>query len=424
MKKVVLKPTKVNGDIMVPPSKSFAHRAIICAALSEGKSKIGNIDYSVDINSTIDLMRAMGAEIETKEDNVIVNGFDKVNLTEEVLNCNESGSTIRFLIPVAITQPNKVTFTGKGKLITRPQTVYYNIFDKQGIKYETTDGHLPLTIDGVLKSGKFEIPGDISSQFISGLLFSLPKLEGNSEININGVFESKSYVDLTLDMLKRFGIEIEVSENQFKVKGNQTYKNNNYNVEGDFSQAAFWIVAGLIGEKVVLKGMNKDSLQGDKAVLDIVERMGGKLDIKDDEIVVYPSKTKGTVIDVSQCPDIGPILAVLGSLSEGETRIINAARLRIKECDRITATVSELSKLGADIREEGDSIIIQGKPMLKGTVTDSWNDHRIAMSMAVASIRCEGEVTVNNSTCVKKSYPGFWKDFAKMGGNVDEYELG
>ncbi|TDT71766.1 3-phosphoshikimate 1-carboxyvinyltransferase [Hypnocyclicus thermotrophus] len=428
MKKVIINPEKNNikGEIVIPPSKSYAHRAIICASLAKGRSIIENIDYSVDINSTIEIMTKMGAKIEKNGSVLTIDGTDNIKITDIDLNCNESGSTIRFLIPLALARYNRAKFLGKGKLITRPLDVYYNIFEKQGIKYETDNGKLPLFVEGELKPDTFIIPGNISSQFISGLMFTLPLLNGDSIIKIKGNLESKAYVDLTLDMLNRFGIEIENRDYQnFYIKGNQKYKAQNYRVEGDFSQAAFWIVAGLIGENpITLKGMNINSLQGDKEILNIAKRMGGQLDIKEEEIIVYPSKTKGIKIDVSQCPDIGPILSVLGSVSEGETNIVNAERLRIKECDRITASVSELAKLGANIQEIEDSIKIIGVERLSGNKTDSWNDHRIAMSLAIASIKIDGEIEINNSECVKKSYPSFWKEFTKIGGHLNECNVG
>ncbi|MBZ4683662.1 MAG: 3-phosphoshikimate 1-carboxyvinyltransferase [Fusobacteriaceae bacterium] len=428
MKKVIINPEKNNikGEIVIPPSKSYAHRAIICASLAKGRSIITNIDYSVDINSTIEIMTKMGAKIEKDRSTLIIDGTDNINITDIDLNCNESGSTIRFLIPLALARYNKARFLGKGKLVTRPLDVYYKIFEKQGIKYETDNNKLPLLVEGVLKPDTFVIPGNISSQFISGLMFTAPLLDGDSIIKIEGNLESKAYVDLTLDMLNRFGITVENKDYQeFIIKGNQKYVAQDYRVEGDFSQAAFWVVAGLIGKNsITLKGMNINSLQGDKAILDIAQNMGGKLDIKEEEIVVYPSKTKGIEIDVSQCPDIGPILSVLGSVSEGETNIVNAERLRIKECDRITASVSELKKVGANIEEVGDSIKILGVDRLKGNKTDSWNDHRIAMSLAISSLRMDGELEINNSECIRKSYPSFWKEFAKIGGDVNECELG
>ena len=427
--KIKIRPGKLNGTIEIPPSKSYSHRAVIAAALAENgkKSKIDNLKFSVDITTTTDIMENWGAEIERFESALeIIGNGGKVVPSDKYVQCNESGSTIRFLIPVGITSENELVFDGKGKLVDRPLDSYYKIFKEQGLKYETIGGKLPLTVNGKLKSGNYEIDGNISSQFITGLLYALPLLEGDSKLIINKNLESKGYVDLTLEILKLAGIEIVNNDyKSFDIRGNQTYKPFNYTVEGDYSQVAFWIVAGIISanrdNEVKCLHVNKNSLQGDREIIEIVTRMGAKLEIFDDYVIVKPSKTKGTVIDISQCPDIGPVLTVLAALSEGETRIINGKRLRIKESDRITSIKTELNKLGGNVSEEGDSLIIQGVEEFRGGVTvNAWNDHRIAMSLAVASTRCEEEIILEEAESVRKSYPHFWDDFVKMGGEIEK----
>ena len=429
--KIKIKPGNLKGTIEIPPSKSYSHRAVIAAALAENgkKSKIDNLKFSVDITTTTDIMENWGAEIERFESALeIIGNGGKVVPRDKYVQCNESGSTIRFLIPVGITRENELIFDGKGKLVDRPLDSYYKIFEEQGLKYETTGSKLPLTVNGKLKAGNYEIDGNISSQFITGLLYALPLLEGDSKLIINKNLESKGYVDLTLEILKLAGIEIvNNGYKSFDIKGNQTYKPFNYTVEGDYSQVAFWIVAGIISanrdNEVKCLHVNKNSLQGDREIIEIVTRMGANLEIFDDYVIVKPSKTKGTVIDISQCPDIGPILTVLAALSEGETRIINGERLRIKESDRITSIKTELNKLGGNVAEEGDSLIIQGVDGFTGGVTVSaWNDHRIAMSLAVASTRCEKEIILEEAESVRKSYPHFWDDFVKMGGEIEVIE--
>ena len=429
--KIKIRPGKLNGTIEIPPSKSYSHRAVIAAALAENgkKSKIDNLKFSVDITTTTDIMENWGAEIERFESALeIIGNGGKVAPRDKYVQCNESGSTIRFLIPVGITSKNELVFDGKGKLVDRPLDSYYRIFDKQGLKYETTGGKLPLTVNGKLKPGNYEIDGNISSQFITGLLYALPLLDGDSKLTINKNLESKGYIDLTLEILKLAGIEIVNNDyKSFDIRGNQIYKPFDYTVEGDYSQVAFWIVAGIISankdNEVKCLHVNKNSLQGDKEIIEIVERMGANLEILDDYVIVKPSKTKGTVIDISQCPDIAPILTVLAALSEGETRIINGERLRIKESDRITSIKTELNKLGANVAEEGDSLIIQGVEGFAGGVTvNAWNDHRIAMSLAIASTRCEKEIILEEAESVRKSYPHFWDDFVKMGGEIEVIE--
>ena len=427
--KIKIRPGNLKGTIEIPPSKSYSHRAVIAAALAENgkKSKIDNLKFSVDITTTTDIMENWGAEIERFESALeIIGNGGKVAPRDKYVQCNESGSTIRFLIPVGITSENELVFDGKGKLVDRPLDSYYKIFKEQGLKYETIGGKLPLTVNGKLKSGNYEIDGNISSQFITGLLYALPLLEGDSKLIINKNLESKGYVDLTLEILKLAGIEIVNNDyKSFDIRGNQTYKPFNYTVEGDYSQVAFWIVAGIISanrdNEVKCLHVNKNSLQGDREIIEIVTRMGANLEIFDDYVIVKPSKTKGTVIDISQCPDIGPVLTVLAALSEGETRIINGKRLRIKESDRITSIKTELNKLGGNVSEEGDSLIIQGVEEFRGGVTvNAWNDHRIAMSLAVASTRCEEEIILEEAESVRKSYPHFWDDFVKMGGEIEK----
>ena len=429
--KIKIRPGKLNGTIEIPPSKSYSHRAVIAAALAENgkKSKIDNLKFSVDITTTTDIMENWGAKIKRFESALEIIGNDgKVVPKDKYVQCNESGSTIRFLIPIGITDENELIFDGKGKLVDRPLDSYYRIFDKQGIFYKNENGKLPLTVNGKLKAGNYEIDGNISSQFITGLLYALPLLDGDSKLTINKNLESKGYIDLTLEILKLAGIEI-VNNNykSFDIKGNQIYKPFDYTVEGDYSQVAFWIVAGIISankdNEVKCLHVNKNSLQGDREIIEIVQRMGANLEIFDDYVLVKPSKTQGTVIDISQCPDIGPILTVLAALSEGETRIINGERLRIKESDRITSIKTELNKLGANVAEEGDSLIIQGVEGFAGGVTvNAWNDHRIAMSLAIASTRCEKEIILEEAESVRKSYPHFWDDFVRMGGEIEVVE--
>lgn len=404
--KIKIKPSILNGKIEIPPSKSYSHRAVIAAALAESgkKSKIDNLKFSVDITTTTDIMENWGAKIKRFESALEIIGNDgKVVPKDKYVQCNESGSTIRFLIPIGITDENELIFDGKGKLVDRPLDSYYRIFDKQGILYKNENGKLPLTVNGKLKAGNYEIDGNISSQFITGLLYALPLLDGDSKLTINKNLESKGYIDLTLEILKLAGIEIVNNDyKSFDIRGNQIYKPFDYTVEGDYSQVAFWIVAGIISankdNEVKCLHVNKNSLQGDREIIEIVERMGANIEIFDNYVLVKPSKTKGTVIDISQCPDIAPILTVLAALSEGETRIINGERLRIKESDRITSIKTELNKLGANVAEEGDSLIIQGVEGFKGGVTvNAWNDHRIAMSLAIASTRCEKEIILEEA---------------------------
>ncbi|WP_416175560.1 3-phosphoshikimate 1-carboxyvinyltransferase [Clostridium sp.] len=421
MKTVKIIPNAFKGKIKVPSSKSFCHRSIICSSLAKGRSEIKNIYFSRDIAATIEAMRSLGAKIEVYKDSVIVNGADRITLKNDSIFCGESGSTIRFIIPIIATLGKKAVLSGQGKLIERPLDVYYKIFEEQGIYYKNSDGKLPLEINGKLKPGKYMIRGDISSQFITGLLFALPLLKDDSQIEITTTLESKPYVDMTLDIIRKFGIIVEnIDYKKFIIPGNQSYKSFNYTVEADFSQAAFLLAMGLLGERVSCEGMNINSCQGDRVIVDLLKKMGADIKIEGDSIISTKSQTKGIVIDASQCPDLVPIIAAVASVSCGTTEIINAARLRIKESDRLTAISSQLNKIGASVYEKSDGLVIKGKKSLEGGEVSSFNDHRIAMSLAAVSSMCKNALIINGADCVNKSYPDFWRDFVSLGGNIEE----
>lgn len=425
MKEVTIIPKRLGGSLKIPPSKSMAHRAIICAGLSKGNSIIENIEYSDDIIATINAMRALGVNIIEDKDRLIINGENIFSNDSRVIDCNESGSTLRFLMPIALIKKGESRFLGEGNLGKRPLKTYYDIFRKQGIAYTYDEGILNTFVKGNLKADEFRVEGNISSQFISGLLFALPLLDGDSKIVITTNLESKGYIDLTLFMLDKFGIKIEnLNYKEFRIKGNQSYKPFNYRVEGDYSQGAFFFAAGALGNNIVCYDLEEKSKQGDKEVLDILENMGNTLikEFKEDKKIglsIVSKELKASVIDASQCPDIIPIIAVVASVAKGETRIINGERLRIKECDRLSAIATELKSLGADIKETDDGLIINGVKNLKGGKVSSHNDHRIAMSLAIASTVCIGNVVIDNGECVKKSYPNFWSDFESLGGKIE-----
>lgn len=419
MKKAIINPSELCGEVKIPPSKSLQHRAIIAAAFSSGESYINNVEFSKDIEATCRILNNLGVTIDKKDHGVKVKSKGNFKVINKTLNCGESGSTLRFTIPMGCINGEEVIFEGEGKLKERPLEPYYSIFRQQGIFYENHQGNLPLRIHGKLKPDVFNIPGDISSQFITGLLYTLPVLKGDSVINIEGNLQSKSYVDLTLQMLKKFSINIENKNyEKFYISGNQKYKNCNYRVEGDFSQAAFWIGAGVINGNIKIKDLNLSTMQGDKSIIDIVKKMGGDISIEKETISVKKSNLKGIEIDASQIPDLVPILAVIASLSQGTTRIVKAGRLRIKESDRLKAITEGINKLGGEVYEGEDYLIIEGKSMLEGGEVDSFNDHRIAMALAIASLKCKFPVIINNSEAVNKSYPQFYEHFKKLGGKV------
>jgi len=406
MNKLTITPKSLHGSVLVPPSKSIAHRAIICAALSDSTSVIKNISFSDDITATINAVKLAGAEISITNDTLYIKGIQTAKAApDEAFDCNESGSTLRFLVPIMATLFPKASFTGKGRLGKRPLDVYYRIFDTQNITYSVCEEPFSLSINGKLQGGSIEVPGDISSQFITGLLLALPLSETDSEIIVTEALESKGYIDLTLDVMKAFGIEI-VNEDyrRFLIKGNQKYSSCDYTVEGDYSQAAFFEVANFIGNDIKINGMNPFSLQGDKQILDIVSSLKSA---SEDELIV---------IDGSQCPDIMPIAAVAASLRRGETHLVNIGRLRLKESDRLSAIAEELTKLGGKIKVVENSLIINGADSFNGADVDSHNDHRIAMMLAIASTRSSGRVTISGYESVSKSYPDFFEVFRSLGG--------
>lgn len=409
MESIKIKPSLLRGKVKIPPSKSLSHRAVICASLcGEGQSIVNNIVLSEDIKATVEGMKKLGAEINVLKNNAYIKRGGEIE-PDPAIDCGESGSTLRFLIPLSLVLANSCNFFGSKKLFERPLDVYYEIFKKQHIYYKT-GGSCPLAVRGRLLPGAYEVPGNTSSQFISGLLLSLPLLDGDSKITVTGGFESKAYVDLTVDVMEKFGVYTErADEKTFLIKGGQEYKSTVYTVESDYSQAAFFLAANELGNEVECLGLNSASLQGDREIINIIKGYGhGK-----DEVT----------IDGSQIPDLIPIIAVLAALKENRTTVIgNAGRLRLKESDRLKAVSTELGKLGASVRETEDGLVINGLKTLKGNVkVSSWNDHRIAMSLAVAATRCENGIILENYSAVNKSYPNFWEDYKALGGAV--YEL-
>lgn len=399
---IKITPQKLHGNVKVPASKSISHRAVICASLAEGTSTITNHLECVDTEATIGAMNAFGANISVDGNTVTVDGIKKSSAKADI-NCHESGSTLRFLMPVAAALGVKSSFSGGGKLPERPVTPYFTEFEKHGIIFETKQ--MPYHISGKLTSGTYTMSGDISSQFITGLLFVLPILDGDSEIILTSPLQSKPYVDITIDCMKKFGVEVKETENSYKISGNQKYKACNFDVESDMSQAAFFLVGNCIGGNITLSQLNRNSVQGDKAILQITNE--------------FAKNNEPFDIDAEQIPDLVPILTVLGTFANGTSYIRNCARLRIKECDRLAAISTELNKLGAKVEIIDDMLKITGVDSLHGGICDSWNDHRIAMSLAIASQRCDGDVIIKDAGCVRKSYPNFYEDFEKLGGIVN-----
>ena len=408
---ITITPAELAGTIVPPPSKSQAHRALIAAALAHGESVISNVALSQDIEATIRCLGELGAQFRREGGGIAVQGMG-ANVMSPLrrmayprLDCGESGSTLRFLIPIALAVRGGGVFTGHGRLMERPLTPYFDLFDEKDIFYEYKDG--ALTVAGMLTPGTYQLPGNVSSQFFTGLLFALPLVDGPSAVIPTTPLESEGYIQMTLQVMAHFGGEFPVSMSlppQYYPQGNQTYRAADFAVEADWSQAAFWYAAQALGNPVTVEGMAPDSVQGDRVITDLALQLSG------------PGAVE---LDISGCPDLAPPLAAMAALRAGKTtRLTNAARLRMKESDRLASVTAALSALGAEVKEGPDFLEIRGKDALAGGVkVDSFNDHRIAMMAAIAAARCINPVTINGAECVAKSYPNFWEEYKRLGGS-------
>ena len=407
-----IRPVPLHGAVTPPPSKSQAHRLILCAALAEGRSIIRNLAFSQDIRATLGCVSALGASWAEQESGVIaVDGIGGREFTGALphLDCGESGSTLRFLIPIALAVAGGAEFTGRGRLMQRPQKPYFDLFDQMGIKYEQKDDR--LRVEGRLRAGEYRMAGNVSSQFFTGLLYALPLLEGKSRIIPTTALESEDYIRMTIQAQKLAGLSVEeLPGGGYAVQG-QRYRPMDVAVEADWSQAGFWYAAKNLGSDLTIRGMDEQSLQGDRRIAEFAELLNREGDRE---------------IDVSQCPDLVPPLAAMAALRRGDCRITGAARLRIKESDRLSAVTAALNAMGARVEEFPEELLIHGVGSLKGgAVIDCCNDHRIAMMCAVAATRAKGgETVLQGAECVRKSYPDFWQVYRELGGDFDVLNLG
>ena len=413
--RVEIKPSALHGTVTAPPSKSMAHRLLICAGLSEGESVVRRLAFSQDVMATIDCLRALGAEIRLDGDTALVKGTDvrKAIGKTAVLNCNECGSTLRFFTPLCMLSGEERVLKGSPYLMTRPMDVYEKITRDQGIRFEKAEDH--LTVEGRLKSGVYEVAGNISSQFISGLLFTLPLLDGDSEIRILPPVESKPYIDMTVAALRQFGIEVETSlrgtrqecratwQSQpiiYRIKGNQSYCPADVTVEGDYSNAAFFEALNYAGSSVKIDGLRENTLQGDSAYKILFENIKNGID----------------PIDIADCPDLGPVLFAVAALCGG-ARFTGTRRLRIKESDRADAMRQELQKLGIDVETGENEVIVHGGTLRQPTeVLSAHGDHRIVMALSVLLTVTGG--VIDGAQAVNKSFPDFFEKLQSLGSEV------
>lgn len=411
----------IGGELSILPSKSFAHRQLICAALSDNPCEIICNAASKDIEATVRCLRALGAEIEETDGIYKITPIKKAESGE--LFCGESGSTLRFLIPVASALGEEVTFTGEGRLPERPCLPLVQTLRENGAEVEY-DGRLPLTVRGGLTPGRFRIAGNISSQFITGLILALPLLPGDSEIEITGKCESLPYINITLDCVKQFGIAAEMSENLIHIHHGRYHAPEKLIVEGDWSNAAFWTCLGAITKNgITVTGLNTESIQGDCKIITILKRFGADIVWGNGGVTTKKKTLRGCAVDASEIPDLVPVLSVVAAVSEGKTRIYNASRLRLKESDRIESTAAMLRALGAEVTETEDGLEIIGKKKLLGGSVDSYNDHRIAMSAAIASAVCDNEVEIRGAEAVNKSYGNFFEIYETLGAEFKRMKV-
>lgn len=436
---IIIRPGKLKGTLDAMPSKSHAHRILIAQKLAElgGVTDRPPLDvpaFSEDIEATADCLSQLGKD-------------------EAHLDCRESGSTLRFLIPVAMASGSRAVFSGRGKLPKRPVSPLKEAMEAHGCRFsfaEDRAGSITenaakdiaeseqasrgtsremFTVTGKLLPGRYELAGNVSSQFITGLLFALPLLEGDSTIALTTPLESSGYVDLTLRILKDFGIEVKAGTDggltSYTIPGRQRYRiPSSLKIESDWSNAACWLVCGALGGDITLKGLDMTSAQGDKKIVEILSGMGARVDTADDSVTVSAPEGRLTAYtaDVSGVPDLVPVLSSAMAYASGTSHICNAARLRIKESDRLASVTDILSSLGACVTQSADGLTIEGRPSLAGGTADSHNDHRIVMAVAAASCICRSSVLIRGAEAVNKSYPRFFEDFRLLGGRAEKEE--
>lgn len=415
---IIIKPSSLSGKTEAIGSKSDIHRLLICAAVANEKTEIDGIFFSNDVFATLSCINALGAKTVINQNRCTVYPIEKS--TEcPIIDCGESGSTLRFLLPVACAVTEKAEFVGKGRLPERPIGELITAMRSGGVKF--SEEKLPLKTEGKLRAGKYYIPGNISSQYISGLLMALSTVEGESEIILTSKTESVGYINMTLSTLSIFGADIKEEEGRYIVKGkNRLISPKKIRVDGDWSNAAFFLAAGAIGDKIEIDGLNINSLQGDKEIIEILQRFGADVKEENGTITVSKGKLCGCRIDLSDIPDMLPALAVVAAFAEGDTVFTGAARLRLKESDRLATVHKMITDLGGKATEFEDGLTVHGTNRgLTGGKTDCANDHRIVMAAAIAAAFCKEETVITGCQAVNKSYPTFFDDMKKLGGKAD-----
>lgn len=410
---VTIQPRKLRGRLKAIASKSDAHRKLICAALCESTVTVHIDEISQDIAATIDCIKALGCTVTQTGGNFTVE--HSRYLDGATLNCGESGSTLRFMLPVATAVADDTTFIGEGRLPMRPLSPLRERMEEHGVQF--CGEHLPITLKGRLQSGRYELAGNVSSQYITGLLFALPLLEGDSEIVLTTALESKGYVDMTLDALSLSGIKIIHTDTGWKIPGGQKYScPDHMYAEGDWSNAAFWLCAGALGGDIALDALSASSRQRDSDIVALLRQFGANVSVQGDTFAASGGELCAIEIDARQIPDLVPILAVAACGAQRTTTISGCARLKIKESDRLQTVHDMICALGGRCEITNDSLTVHGTGALRGGTVDCANDHRIAMAAAIASCICSEQVTLVGAQAVNKSYPKFFEHFTLLGG--------
>lgn len=414
-----LKPCRFCGEVTAISSKSDAHRLLIASALSDRSTFIRCNARSADITATVNCLNSLGADIKFVDGGISVKPI-KEKRKSAVLDCNESGSTIRFLLPVAAALGTNTEFTGGGRLPERPLSPLREQMEAHGVVFSPINV-FPVKINGEMISGEFTIKGNISSQFITGLLFALPLLNGNSIINVIPPVESRPYIDMTLNTLKKFGITVTEKSNSFFIPGGQKYASpGTVESEGDWSNSAFFLTAGAVSGRVTVTGLDVSSVQGDKQILTILKEMGAEITVEQGSITVKKGDLHGININARNIPDLVPIISVAAAAAnDGETVITGAERLKIKESDRLTAVYESFKALGVDISKTDDGLVINKTGIVGGGAVSGYNDHRMVMALSVLSAVSSGVIILRGAEAVNKSYPNFFEDFSSLGGSYN-----
>ena len=414
MEAIKITPAPLSGEVTIPPSKSAAHRNIICAALAKGKSVLSPACHSEDIDATIGCVTALGATVEEKNGKFYITGIDRNNIKGKAvtLDCGESGSTFRFMLPIAAALGVNATFIGRGRLPDRPIDALTEILNKNGVKCSSCT--LPITINGTLIPNEYKISGNISSQYLTGLIFAIAINCGSALLTTE--LQSSGYVDLTIQIMSNFGINITENNGVYTASGE--FSPTNSHIEGDWSSACFFLSAAALGGEITLNGLNFNSAQGDKSVLELYKKFGAEIKTEQGKILAKGKNLNAIEINCSEIPDAVPALAVVAAMANGTTRVRGGERLRFKETDRIKTVIAGLTAMGIETKELPDGMIITGGKA-KGGIVDGTGDHRIVMAFAILAAYAENPTIIRGYTAVNKSYPTFFEDFKRLGGKAD-----